>query len=66
MTTDTLISVADAAARHDVTPRRIQTLIAENRIPGARKIAGVWLLPADFTVLPPPKRSRKLVKIGQP
>lgn len=60
---DDFISVHDAAARHDVTERRIQILAAQGRIPGARKVSGVWLLPPDFSVLPPAKRKRAPSKI---
>jgi hypothetical protein len=56
-------STAAAAARHNVTQRRIQLLIKQGRIPGAEMIGGIWLLPADFTILPPPKRNRTLQKI---
>lgn len=61
--TEGFISIRDAADAHGVTPRRIQTLAAAGRIPGATKVSGVWLIPAGFTVLPPPKRCRNLAKI---
>lgn len=57
------ITCTEAAERHDVTPRRIQRLANDGRIPGAKLHAGVWLIPSDFTVLPPPKRKRQLEKI---
>lgn len=59
-----MISVAEAARRHGVTPRRIQALCSQGRIPGAvRGIGGAWLLPDPFTLLPPPRRCRPMTKI---
>jgi hypothetical protein len=51
-----LISVRTAAEVVNVTPRRIQQLIRDGRVPGAQFIAGVWLLPEDFIVLPAQRR----------
>lgn len=39
------ISVAETAERWNVSPRRIQILCNENRIRGAKKQSGVWLIP---------------------
>jgi len=57
------ISTADAAKRYGVNITRIQNLIKQQRIPGAEKVAGVWLLPNDFKILPPPKRRHAPAKI---
>lgn len=57
------ITVSQAAARHGVTPRRIQALAEAGRIPGAIKKGPIWLLPDGFTVLPAPKRKHPMVKI---
>ena len=40
-------SVIEIAEKWDITPRRIQILCNENRIDGAVKQSGVWLIPAD-------------------
>lgn len=39
------ISVLEAAERWNVSQRRIQILCNENRIKGAIKQSGVWLIP---------------------
>lgn len=57
------LTVREAARRYDVTPRRIQKLIADRRIPGATRKGPIWLLPDDFSVLPPPKRRHAMAKI---
>jgi len=57
------LTVREAAAIHEVTPRRIQRLIEDDRIPGAVKKGPIWLVPAAFSVLPPPKRKRAMAKI---
>ena len=38
-----------AAKRLGVTTRAIQKWAVEGRIPGATKMAGTWMIPADFT-----------------
>lgn len=57
------ITIKQAAAVHGVTPRRIQALAEAGRIPGATKKGPIWLLPDDFTVLPPAKRKHPMAKI---
>ena len=47
-----LISSAEAAARLGVTQIRVQTLCRQRRIPGARLIGRLWMLPDDFEVTP--------------
>jgi len=41
------ITAKEFAARLGVSERRVRHLIAENRIPGAIKRAGVWWIPAN-------------------
>jgi excisionase family DNA binding protein len=57
------ITTADAAKRFKVSQRRIQRLIADNRIPGAHRAGPLWLVPDDFQILPAPKRKRHPIKI---
>lgn len=52
-----------AADRHGVTTRRIQVLAKAGRIPGAKKHGREWMIPANFKVLPPPKRPKKMAKL---
>src|SRR5512139_2498549 len=47
-----LIPLTDAAAKLGVTPRTLQIKCAARRIPGARLIGRVWMLPENFTVVP--------------
>ena len=41
------ISCAEAAAKWDISERRVQKLCEDNRIPGAVKFSRVWLIPKD-------------------
>jgi hypothetical protein len=41
------ISIAEAAIKWDITPRRIQVLCAEGRIPGAARLGRAWAIPKD-------------------
>lgn len=45
-----ILSVADAAKLLGVTDRRVRVLREGGRIPGAQKVGGVWVLPADLKV----------------
>jgi hypothetical protein len=47
-----LITLADAAQSLGLSLRRVQQLCAQRRIPGARLIGKVWMLPERFTVTP--------------
>lgn len=40
------ITAAEAAAKWDLTTRRVQLYCAEDRIPGAVKHSGIWLIPS--------------------
>ena len=39
---------SQTAKRLGVTPRAVQKWAVEGRIPGANKVAGNWMIPADF------------------
>ncbi|MEF9969999.1 MAG: helix-turn-helix domain-containing protein [Ruthenibacterium sp.] len=41
------ISVAQAAQKWDVSARRVYTLCAQGRIPGAAQFVRVWAIPKD-------------------
>lgn len=41
------ISISQAAEKWGITPRRIQVLCKQDRIPGAARIGYVWAIPKD-------------------
>ncbi len=41
------MTLKEAAEKWDVTPRQSKLLCAAGRIPGAVKMAGVWLIPKN-------------------
>ena len=41
------MSISQAAEKWGITPRRIQVLCAQDRIPGATRIGYVWAIPKD-------------------
>ena len=41
------MTLKEASEKWGVTPRRINYLIAAGRIPGAIKMATIWLIPKD-------------------
>lgn len=41
------ISVTQTAERWCLSPRRVQKLCAENRIPGVERLGRAWLVPKD-------------------
>ena len=41
------MTVKEASEKWGVTPRRVNYYCAGGRIPGAVKMAGVWLIPKD-------------------
>lgn len=41
------ISISQAAEKWGITPRRIQVLCKQERIPGATRIGFVWAIPKD-------------------
>ncbi len=41
------MSCAEAAAKWDISERRVQKLCEGNRIPGVAKFGSVWLIPKE-------------------
>ena len=41
------LSTTQASAKWGISPRRIQTLCTEKRIPGAFRIGNTWAIPED-------------------
>ena len=41
------LSIQQMAEEWKISPRRIQVLCAENRIPGAFRVGKTWAIPAD-------------------
>ena len=39
------ITVQEAAEKWGVTPRQVQILCKTNRIPGATRLSGIWIIP---------------------
>ncbi len=56
---ESFMSVGEAAAKWQVSCRRIQLYCSQGRIPGAQKQSGVWLLPGNARK---PERQRPGVK----
>ena len=52
------MTLKEVAEKWGVTPRRVNYLCAAGRIPGAVKMAGVWLVPKDAEK-PRDKRRKK-------
>ena len=44
------ITLKEAAEKWDVTPRRVNYLCASGRIPGAVKMANIWLIPSQNAI----------------
>ncbi len=55
------MTLKEAAEKWGVTPRRVNYYCAAGRIPGAVKMAGVWLLPKEIAK-PADRRCKKQVK----
>lgn len=60
----TWLTVRQAAQQEGVSEGRIKALLAQHRIPGAKKHGPVWMIPADFTVTRAAQRNRSMAKIG--
>lgn len=59
-------SVAETAERWNITQRRVQVLCNENRIDGAIKQSGIWLIPSNARKpqrLLPGKKNKSIVKV---
>ena len=41
------LSIKDTATKWGLSRRRVQTLCANGRIPGAERIGAVWIVPKD-------------------
>lgn len=41
------ISVVEAAALWGVSKRRVQVLCKEGRVPGAKMVGNIWIIPND-------------------
>lgn len=41
------ISIAEAAKKWGLTPRRVQVLCAQGRIPGLERLGKTWAIPRD-------------------
>ena len=54
------LSTQETAAKWGVSLRNVQRLLRENRIPGAKKYGGAWLIPADAKKPMDPRAARKL------
>jgi excisionase family DNA binding protein len=55
------ISIAEAAAKWNITRRRVQVLCNEGRIPGLTRFGKAWAIPRD-AVKPADARKTKSVK----
>jgi excisionase family DNA binding protein len=55
MTTDELITLAQAANRLGITRQRLHRLISTGRVPTAIRIGKYWLLPRSFNITEPKK-----------
>lgn len=53
------ISAAQAAKKWEVTPRHVQRLLAEGRIPCARKYGRAWMIPAHAQKPADPRREKE-------
>ena len=57
------MTTKDAAYRWGVTPRQVQLLCAQGRIPGASRFGHAWVIPVD-TEKPTDRRSKKEEQSG--
>ena len=55
------MTLKEVSQKWSVTPRQVNYLCAAGRIPGAVKMAGVWLLPKEIAK-PADRRYKKQVK----
>ena len=53
------LSAKETAQRWRVTPRYVQRLAADGRIPGAKKHGGAYFIPEDAQKPPDPRRAKK-------
>lgn len=53
------LSIKEAAAKWGVSERRVNQFCAAGRIEGARKLGGVWAIPAEAEKPSDPRREKK-------
>ena len=54
------ITVQEASEKWGVSPRQIQILCKNNRIPGATRLGRIWIIPNNIEKLTKSKRKVKL------
>jgi len=54
------ITVQEASEKWGVSPRQIQILCKNNRIPGATRLSRIWIIPNNIEKLTKSKRKVKL------
>lgn len=47
-----MITLSIAAKQRGISVRRLQILCKQRRIPGARFVGRIWMLPENYSVLP--------------
>lgn len=55
------ITVQEASEKWDVSPRQIQILCKNNRIPGATRLSRIWIIPNNIEK---PTKSKRKVKLN--
>lgn len=55
------MTIKEASEKWGVTPRRVNYYCTDGRIPGAVKMAGVWLIPKDAAKPTDRRRKDKIV-----
>jgi hypothetical protein len=60
------LTTKEAAKKRGVCKQRLLALLAQHRIPGAKKHGPNWMIPEDFEVAPSEKRSKPLTKLAKP
>lgn len=57
-------TTTEAAKARGVCVQRIRALLAQHRIPGAKRHGSNWMIPKGFTVTPAERRKRALQRAG--
>lgn len=55
------ITVQEAAEKWSVSPRQIQILCKNNRIPGATRLSRIWIIPNNIEK---PTKNKRKVKLN--
>ena len=58
---DGYITVQEASEKWGVSPRQIQILCKNNRIPGATRLGRIWIIPNNIEK---PTKSKRKVKLN--